>query len=583
MNKENWFRKEHIMAGTLLLLVLFINIHYLHMKSGYFVDEGMTLFLANGNYNGAVTSKSDSTLYDFVRDYVIRDDVSGTIDNISVMLKQLTSAGNYSEEGTVEWYDAARNLLQGQRVWMYGSELFEQLTVSESERFQYGQVYLNQAMDVHPPLYYLIVHTVFSLFPGSYSDAYLFGINIIALLMTCVILYKMAGLLSDNCILPLLTIIIYGFSQGFVSCAVYFRMYALLSFFTTLTVYLHLIWERNNYRYSKRLSVAMVMGVIFGFYTHYYYIILLFPLFLVTALRLLRRKRGREFAGYIKNMVTAGLISFLIWPFSVYHILFGYRGTEAAANLVSDGLIGRIRVYYEIISKAFFYEQVWLFAIILAAGIFFIFVAGKKKSLKYLLDKEELGILFIIAFYLAVICQIAPSQSDRYIMCVYPMISLLVSRVTVKILEKGLKEKHAACSNVSVILSGIILANSFWMNVPNYLYLERRKEELGIKEDLTQMNCLMITDDDWRGFSEALKLCRFKQVIVLGERELDRLETEKPEDRNNDLLIYVLAEADQKENLRVACEYLGGQCDRAESVSSDIENFQAYVLEREEE
>lgn len=253
---------------ALLIMILTVNIHYLKMKSGYFVDEGMTLFLSNGNYNGAVTSRSDSNLQDFLDEFVFKDSLPATVSNVFAMLKELTTAGNYSIEGTVAWYDAARSLLQGKRTWISGDELFRQLTTSKGERFQYAQVYLNQAMDVHPPLYYLLVHTVFSLFPGSYRDAYLFAVNIIALLMTCVVLWKMGRLFSDELFLSVLAVVIFGFSQGFVSCAVYFRMYAVFTFFSALTLYLHLLIEYSGCPANKKTLCALTGSVVLGFYTH---------------------------------------------------------------------------------------------------------------------------------------------------------------------------------------------------------------------------------------------------------------------------------------------------------------------------
>lgn len=56
MKDNKW---KVITLVCLMLGVLIVNTYYLGQKSGYYVDEGMTLFLANGHYNGAVTSKSD--------------------------------------------------------------------------------------------------------------------------------------------------------------------------------------------------------------------------------------------------------------------------------------------------------------------------------------------------------------------------------------------------------------------------------------------------------------------------------------------------------------------------------------------
>lgn len=574
------FGKKQIVLGVLLALILALNVYYLQMKSGYFVDEGMTLFLSNGNYNGAVTSKSDSSLGDFLDEFVFKDSLSGTVSNVIGMLKELTSAGNYSEEGTVAWYDAARNLLQGQRTWMDGEELFEQLTVSKGERFNYIRVFLNQAMDVHPPFYYLLVHTVFSLFPGSYSDSYLFAVNIIALLAACVVLWKLAGFISDKVWFPGLTVALFGFSQAFVSCALYFRMYAVFTFWTVLTFYLHMLLEKNDYKSSKKASALLIGTVVLGFYTHYYYIIFLFPVFIITVVKMMGAGKKRELSAYIKRMIIAGIISLIVWPLSLYHILFSYRGTEAASNLVTGGLMTRIKIYYGVISQAFFYNNKLFFLIVLLAGCMLLIKGLKKNGLKQVVRTKTMEILLICIFYMLIISQIAPAQSDRYIMCIFPMLAMLIAAVVMKIAELLIKNgKMQKTVLIGTVL--VIMACSVCFISPNYLYLEQKEMKLGVSTEPSQMNCLMISDDDWRGFSEALDLSRFRQIIVLGEQELPILEEEKPDDLECDMIVYVLGELEQDSNLEMTCKLLGYRPHLIETVSSDIEGFNAYLFKME--
>lgn len=573
--------KSHIILGILLILILFVNIHYLRLKSGYFVDEGMTLYLSNGNYNGAVTSKSDSTLYDFFDEFVFRDSLPDTIDNVFNMLKELTSAGNYSEEGTVEWYDAARSLLQGQRVWMTGQELFDQLTVSKGERFQYIQVFLNQAMDVHPPFYYILVHTVFSLFPGTYSDAYLFGINIIALLMTCVILWQMAKSYSDAPYFPALAMALYGFSQGFISCVMYFRMYALFTLFSTLTLYLHFILEKHDYRSNKKISVLLISTVVLGFYTHYYYIIFLFPVFAITVVKMLIQKKKTELLSYIKRMIIAGIISLIIWPLSLYHILFGYRGTEAASNLITSGLIARIKNYYGVVCGAFFFNKGILFLIVILVGCVMLVIGLLRKNFRQFMKSQITEMAVVSVFYLLIISQIAPAQSDRYIMCLFPVMALLIASIIMNMLKRLIKSDRIHSALLGMIICFVVIS-SLGIITPNYLYLEQKDMKLGTGKAASQMNCLMISDDDFRGFSEALDLSRFKQIIVLGESELSILEKEKPDDLECDMVVYVLGGVGQDTNLNRACYLLDYRLDLVKYISSDIEGFNAYLLEREE-
>lgn len=53
--------------------------------------------------------------------------------------------------------------------WRSGSDYYNLLTTSTDSTFNYKQVYINQTNDVHPPLYYFIIHTIMSFFPQQFS------------------------------------------------------------------------------------------------------------------------------------------------------------------------------------------------------------------------------------------------------------------------------------------------------------------------------------------------------------------------------------------------------------------------------
>ena len=579
--KEN--KRKIIILICLLIGVLAVNVYYLQLKSGYYVDEGMTLFLANGHYNGAVTSKSDSDLTDFLKTFVLKDSVGSTISNLVQMLKELTTAGNYSEEGTVEWYDAARNLLQGERTWMRGQELFDEVTVPKGERFHYLQVFINQAMDVHPPFYYLLVHTIFSLFAGTYSDWYLFFVNIVALMLTCLVLWKIADVLSDNSYYPILSVAMFGFSQGFISCAMYFRMYAWLTLWVTLTIYLHLLLKRADYKSEKRQSVFFIITVILGFYTHYYYIVFLAPLAICFLIQMLMKHRKAEAVSYIKRCILAGVFSIIIWPLSLYHILFGYRGTEAVSNLVADGFFTRLKSYYNIIRQAFFLESNWIVIVFLTVGIgLFIIRRKQKESLHTDTVSSIVAIGLSCVFYLFIISQIAPAQSDRYIMCLYPMIALVVAAIfagLVKLIKPGRRIQIVAV----VIFTGVFFLSSLTVIHPDYLYPEQREMVLGTEEAPSDMNALMIADGDFRGFPEAVKLSHYRNVIVLEEQQLSILEDKKPEEQNCNMIVYIYGGLDQDSDLEQVCELMGDPQGATQEISSDIMDFKAYEVRWEVE
>ena len=59
-------------------------------------------------------------------------------------------------------------LVPTDREWKDVAEIISEFQVREGEGFRYGLVKTMQSYDVHPPLYYMILHTICSLFPGIF-------------------------------------------------------------------------------------------------------------------------------------------------------------------------------------------------------------------------------------------------------------------------------------------------------------------------------------------------------------------------------------------------------------------------------
>ena len=123
-------KREKIYLVTVLLLIALLSCYYINRKKGFYVDEGMTLYLSNGTYTGAVTTVPEATIFEFMDEYVFKDTVPDTISNVRGMLNDGMGAGDYSVQGTVEWYDAARSVLQGRNTWMKGTDLYDMCTAS---------------------------------------------------------------------------------------------------------------------------------------------------------------------------------------------------------------------------------------------------------------------------------------------------------------------------------------------------------------------------------------------------------------------------------------------------------------------
>ena len=169
------------------------------------------------------------------------------------------------------------------RTWLPRDSYRNDFVVLEGEEFRYDVVKMMQSWDVHPPLYYYILHTVCSLFPGVFSKWLGISVNLIAFvpcfLLLAYLVYnsvvtgggeeeKRKGIL-----LSFLTCLAWGFSAAVVSGVMFIRMYQWLTLFVLLCACLHIRAIRKN-DYGFRFLIPLGITVFLGFLTQYYYIIL---------------------------------------------------------------------------------------------------------------------------------------------------------------------------------------------------------------------------------------------------------------------------------------------------------------------
>ncbi|MGN1180148.1 MAG: hypothetical protein ACI4SD_02955, partial [Suilimivivens sp.] len=198
-------------------------------------------------------------------------------------------------------------LFVNDRQWMDRDSFRNDFVVLPGEEFRYGVVKQMQSWDVHPPLYYYILHTVCSLFPGVFSKWLGIGVNLIAFvpcfLLLAYLVYH-AVVREENeenrrkgIILSFLTCLSWGFSAAVVSGVMFIRMYQWLTLFVLLCACLHIRAIRKK-DYGLRFLIPLALTVFLGFMTQYYYIIFHFFMGVGFCFLLLREKRIKELFGY---------------------------------------------------------------------------------------------------------------------------------------------------------------------------------------------------------------------------------------------------------------------------------------------
>ncbi len=317
------------------------------------------------------------------------------------------------------------------------------LTVNENEKNTFSQVYENQKNDVHPPLYYLLLRVAMGFHIDSYSKWGGIILNIIIYVFITIFTYLIIKKLlarenkckEKSAILALATSVVISSIDN----AIYIRMYALSTLNIAVITYLHLrlLEQREN---NGRILLAIGLFSLIGSLTHYYFLFYLAIIFIMFVIKYLREKRYKELAKYVGIMVMAGIISLLIFPYSIQHMFLGYRGQGAIGNLTNiPKAIISICLYLLLINVYTFNNTLFLVLLFLLG----IIIYKKIKKIKIIEHKSTyikyIALPTFFYFILAAIC--SPWIAIRYMMPICNLIIVLVLYFTIMLLKNVFKEK----------------------------------------------------------------------------------------------------------------------------------------------
>lgn len=338
--------------------------------------------------------------------------------------------------------------------WRPGTDYYSLLTSSPENTFNYKQVYTNQVKDVHPPLYYFIIHTISSLFPQQFSKW--FGIipNIFFFLITQVFIFLLSSRILDSKYKDLLPCLLYGFSLGAVSTVEFIRMYTMLTTILMIALYVNykIICDAktNMYIYISIINTC-------GYLTHYHYIIYSFFISIFTIFYLPTNSSNSNTIKYIISNIASIILFILIYP-AVYHDIFsGYRGIEAFHNFATTTFLDRLCLFYDIINRHMFCSLLTI--AIFSFSLFYIL----KKTVHYqkvehgitlnisipsfcfpiniFLPKKAYGLLFLVFIFtasLTIIIKTAAYTTFRYISPLCPLLSIITSFIFFRMAQKNI-------------------------------------------------------------------------------------------------------------------------------------------------
>lgn len=381
------------------------------------------------------------------------------------------------------------------------------LTIGKGDVLNYFSVYYNQARDVHPPLFYFLVHFVSTIFYGQFSKYIIFTINLVFFVGTLWIIKKIMEKL-DIKKMAIPTMILYGASMGCISTVMFQRMYMMLTFFSVLYLYLTIKFVQEDFKIEKKYP--WIFTILFGFLTQYYFCIYIVFVFLLVSAYLFAKKEYQKLGRYFLVHVIAAVIGILFYPASIYHIFFSYRGLGDGRE-VAKPIIQSCIYYFSQIYKLFGMKHL-LFLILV---LYFILILKNKAKI----DREKIfycSLIFLPSvMYLFTIAKIAPflgeDYTSRYIMLLFPIIA-----VGVAYLFSFATKKQGIFFTISLLLS----VNGLYYNEPVYLYKDYQKA-MDIATTYKDDYFVYVYDNSFTHLSSLPEFATYKASLIINENNYD--------------------------------------------------------------
>lgn len=403
----------------------------------------------------------------------------------------------------------------------HSNEYYEDyLTVNEDEKGKFAQVYENQKNDVHPPFYYLLLRIAmgfsvnhFSMWPGII-------LNMIIYIGITVLMYLIVKkLLGDKTYSKEKSIIIAFISSLVLSSlnnVIYIRMYALSTLNILLTTYLHIkLLDRD--KSNVGLLIGIGVSALIGSLTHYYYLFYLAMLATLFAIRYVVKKEYRNLGFYILTMAIAGGLSLAIFPYSINHMFFGYRGQGFISKLLDipeffRGIGGYlIKIHENVFNNLFIF-------ILLAIIALCVFKLIEKQKIFNNKNKYIKYIVISTIFYFVLVSIASPWIELRYIMPICGLIFILIIYCLYQLLNSTFGEKTSNIVMI-IILVAILISPFVLKKEPEVMYSDKKEIVQKIENELNVPTIFVFNSQNNRFLDDILLFSKISESYIAKDLE----------------------------------------------------------------
>lgn len=389
-------------------------------------------------------------------------------------------------------------------VWLSRSYVTDYMSLKPINYFNLASVFINQAWDNHPPVFYTLVHFSTILFGGAFSIYSVFVVNIIAFILSCFVIKKILEILNkENLIFA--SILFYGLSMGTISMVLFQRMYMLLTLFVLLYFYLTLKIYKNDFKIDKKMSIALGFTAVLGFLTQYFFAVFAVFVFLIMLIQMIRTKQDKTIIRkYFINHVIYAVIGVLLFVPCIKHLLFSSRGLS---NLGNTGYFEHFWQYIKHLAYAFSINQnntILIISVIIlfAISIGYLFKKSKEKIIVALFTIPSI-------FFFVISVKMTSFQELRYIMPIIPFVAITFIFVLDTLLEK-LPYRNVIITLIALILVVI----GFVFSEPLFLYKDYQKC-LDIAEENKNKSFVYVYDNFFNHMQSVPEMMIYEKTLII--------------------------------------------------------------------
>lgn len=411
--------------------------------------------------------------------------------------------------------------------WTGGDVYKNYLTVQKGERFSYKSVYSNQSLDHHPPFYYMLLHTISSFFPDTFSWYFAYFLSCVSLVLTQVFLFKLLRLIVKSDWLALGGNLLYGFGVGALDTFVFLRQYTVLTALCVMFTYFNVKLYKSENLNLKGSLPGIVICAFLGFFTQYTFIAYAGIFTACMCIYMLCRKKFKKMFIYGGSILGSLLLFAALYPAGVKQI-FGYSLFDQTIipsenqfkpfiSYVTSTNFG-FRVSFYANSTPKIVAMIFIVIALLCVPLVFLFrkeiwfikfkgwLKVQFKRFLQALKKFDFALLFMLVSGLALLKVMANTtdvvtmgrQAMRYIFISFPIFCAVVYSMIVYILSWLPKVKNYK-GVISLVLVIAIVAKTNYSE--DCIFLNQQPNGYkDLTETLSQKNCVLIEENsaNWR-------------------------------------------------------------------------------------